>query len=128
MKAVSPESSDSSLSTSSSDSDDSSSDSKSGSKSKKEKKKRKMIQASGKVKFPIESPHAHLQCEHVNKPVKFQELNFKLLHVHVVAGELEILSGEDLSTEERQGRLRLLTKIFMSLKVLRHIMLHGLGT
>ena len=35
---------------------------------------------------------------------------------------------EDLSTEERQGRLRLLTNIFMSLRVLRHIMLHGLGT
>ena len=34
-------------------------------------------------------------------------MNFKLL----VAGELEILSAEDLRKEERQGRLRLLKKI-----------------
>ena len=52
-------------------------------------------------------PNAHLQYEHVNKHVQFQELKFKLL----VAGEFEILSGEDLSTEERNGRLRLLKKI-----------------
>ena len=101
----------SSSSSSSSDSDDSSSDNKSHSKSKKKKKKKKKsgisAKASDKVKFPQEWPHAHLQYEHVNKHVKFQDLNFKLL----VAGELEILSGEDLTTVERQGRLRLLKKI-----------------
>lgn len=63
--------------------------------------------ASDKVKFPQEWPHAHLQYEHVNKQIKFQELSFRLL----IAGELEILSAEDLSTEERQGRLKLLKKI-----------------
>ena len=45
-------------------------------------------------------PHAHLQYEHVNKHVKFQEMNFKLL----VPGEFELLSWEDLSTKERHGR------------------------
>ena len=102
------------ISSSSSDSDDSSSDNHSNSKSKKKNKKKKKKKKSGisakasdKVKFPQEWPHAHLQYEHVNKHVKFQDLNFKLL----VAGELEILSGEDLSKEERQGRLRLLKKI-----------------
>ena len=69
------------------------------SKSKKEKKKKSGINAksSDKVKFPQEWPHAHLQYEHVNKQIKFQELSFRLL----IAGELEILSAEDLSTEER---------------------------
>ena len=109
--------SDSSInSSSSSDSDDSSSDDQSHSNSKakkknKSKKKKKKsgisAKASDKVKFPQEWPHAHLQYEHVNKHVKFQDLNFKLL----VAGELEILSAEDLSKEERQGRLKLLKKI-----------------
>ena len=103
------------ISSSSSDSDDSSSDDQSHSNSKaKKKNKRKKKKKSGisanvsdKVKFPQEEPHAHLQYEHVNKHVKFQDLNFKSL----VAGELELLSAEDLSKEERQGRLRLLKKI-----------------
>ena len=96
-------------SSSSSDSDSYSLD-KGHSKSKKQKKKKRSginAKSSDKVKFPQEWPHAHLQYEHVNKHVKFQDLNFKLL----VAGELEILSSEDLSNEERQGRLKLLKKI-----------------
>ena len=39
--------------------------------------------------------------------MKFKELTFRLF----VAGELEIISGEDLTTEEKQGRLKLLKKI-----------------
>ena len=38
-----------------------------------------------------------MQYKHVKKHVKFKEFNFKLL----VASELEILSVEDLSTEEK---------------------------
>ena len=95
---------DSSSSSSSSDDDSTDNDSKS-KKNEKKKKKKSGINAksSDKVKFPQEWPHAHLQYEHVNKQIKFQELSFRLL----IAGELEILSAEDISTEERQGRLKL---------------------
>ena len=100
---------DSTCSSSSSSSDDDSTDNDSKSKKKEKKKKKSGINAksSDKVKFPQEWPHAHLQYEHVNKQIKFQELSFRLL----IAGELEILPAEDLSTEERQCRLKLLKKI-----------------
>lgn len=96
---------------SSSSESDESSDSQEERKKKKKKNKRKKsgisAKASDKVKFPQEWPHAHLQYEYVNKQVKFEELNLKLF----MAGELEIISGVDLSLEERQGRLKLLKKI-----------------
>ena len=101
----------SSSSSSLSSSDDESTDSECRSKSKKKTKKKLKsginAKASDKVKFPQEWPHAHLQYEHVDKQMKFKELTFRLF----VAGELEIISGEDLTTEEKQGRLKLLKKI-----------------
>ena len=60
-------------------------------KSKKSTKRKKSgINAndSDRVKNPQKWPHSHLQFEHVNKQVKFDELNFQLF----VAGELEIIS------------------------------------
>ena len=63
--------------------------------------------ASDKVRYPQRWPHAHLQFEYVNKQVKFEDLDFKLF----VAGELEIIAGDDISAMERAGRLDLLRKI-----------------
>ena len=119
---------DSTCSSPSSSSDDDSTDNDSKSKKKEKKKKKSGINAksSDKVKFPQEWPHTHLQYEHVNKQIKFQDLSFRLL----IAGELEILSAEDLSTEERQGRLKLLKRFFiivavMNLRVSKHTMQLG---
>lgn len=78
-------------------------------KKKKHKKKKSGIsaQASDRVRYPQRWPHSHLQFEHVNKQVRFDELDFKLF----VAGELEIISDSELTSSERTGRLNLLKKI-----------------
>lgn len=78
-------------------------------KQKKHKKKKSGInaKASDRVKNPQKWPHSHLQFEHVNKQVKFDELNFQLF----VAGELEIISEKDLSSTEKSGRIALLKKL-----------------
>ena len=97
-----------------SSSEGSSSDNDSGDSENKKKKKHKHKKKSGinakasdKVRYPQKWPHAHLQYEHVNKQVKYDELDFKLF----VAGELEIISEDSISSTERQGRLKLLKKI-----------------
>ena len=73
----------------SSDSSESSFEESESSVSKKQKKKLKHSQkkksginakASDKVKFPQRWPHAHLQFEHVNEQVKFDELDFNSLN------------------------------------------------
>ncbi|MES9880277.1 MAG: hypothetical protein ABW185_05280 [Sedimenticola sp.] len=79
-------------------------------KSKKSKSKLKSgisAKASDKVRFPQQWPQSNLQYEYVNKAVKFDELDFKLF----VAGELEIISADNISKLERTGRLALLKKI-----------------
>lgn len=100
------------MSNSSSDSS-SSEDSLSSCENEKKKKKHKHMKISGinakasdKVRHPQKWPHAHLQYEHVNKQVKYDELDFKLF----IAGELEIISEDGISSTERQGRLQLLKK------------------
>lgn len=107
----SDEETDSSDSRSSSDSyfDDSSDDQSKKKKKNKSKKKKSGInaKASDRVKHPQKWPQSHLQFEYVNKQVKFDELDFKLF----VAGELEIISDDELSPAERSGRLTLLKKI-----------------
>ena len=50
---------------------------------------------------PQKWPHAHLQYEHANKQVKSDELDFKLF----IAGELEIILEDGITTIEKQGRL-----------------------
>ena len=101
----------SSSSSDSSSSDDSSTSSNSEKKKKKKHKHKKKsginAKASDKVRYPQKWPHAHLQYEHVNKQVKYDELDFKLF----IAGELEIISEDGISSVERQGRLKLLKKI-----------------
>ena len=101
----------SSSSSDSSSSDDSSTSSDSEKKKKKKHKHKKKsginAKASDKVRYPQKWPHAHLQYEHVNKQVKYDELDFKLF----IAGELEIISEDGISSVERQGRLKLLKKI-----------------
>ena len=110
LSDLSSSSSDSSSSSYFEDSDD---DSKSEKKSKKKhkhshrKKSGINAKASDKVKHPQKWSHAHLQYEHVNKHVKFDDLDFKLF----IAGELEIISEEGLPSVERKGRLQLLKKI-----------------
>ena len=80
-------------------------------KSKKNKSKSKKhrsginAKAADRVKFPQKWPQAFLH--HVSKQVKFEQLDFKLL----IAGELEIISEEDLTKSELEGRLSLLKKI-----------------
>ena len=82
-------------------------------KQKKYKKKKSGInaKASDRVNNPQKWPHSHLQFEHVNKQVKFDELNFQLF----VAGELEIISKKDLSSTEKSGRIALLKTISLLL-------------
>lgn len=75
-------------------------------KSKKKSKSGINTKASDKVKFPQKWSHSFLQYEHVNKSVSFENLDLKLF----VAGELEIISDESLSKEERKGRVALLKK------------------
>lgn len=82
-------------------------------KSKKSKSKSKKhrsginAKAADRVKFPQKWPQAFLHHEHVSKQVKFDQLDFKLF----IAGELEIISEENLTKTESQGRLSLLKKI-----------------
>ena len=99
----------SSSSSESSSSEDSSSENEKKKKKKHKHKKKSGIKAkaSDKVRHPQKWPHAHLQYEHVNKQVKYDELDFKLF----IAGELEIISEDGISSTERQGRLKLLKKI-----------------
>ena len=88
----------------------STSDSDSSKKKKKHKKHKKSginAKASDRVKNPQCWPHAHLQYEFVNKQVKFDEHDMRLF----IAGETEIIAAEDLSEEEKKGRLNLLKKI-----------------
>ena len=59
------------------------------------------------MKNPQCWPHAHLQYEFVNKQVKFDEHDMRLF----IAGETEIIAAEDLSKEEKKGRLNLLKNI-----------------
>ena len=104
------DSSSSSVSSSSSSESSSSSDSESIKKKKKHRKHKKSginAKASDRVKNPQKWPHAHLQYEFVNKQMKFDELDMKMF----IAGEMEIISAEDLSDSERKGRLNLLKKI-----------------
>ena len=100
------QSSDSYFDSSDSESDESSKKKK---KHRKHKKKKSGINAKAldRVKYPQKWSHSHLQFEHVNKRVKFDELDFKLF----IAGELEILSDDDLTPTERSGRLSLLKNI-----------------
>ena len=100
----------SSSSSSESESTDSSSTDSDSSKKKKKKHKSKKHKKSGinakssdKVKDPQRWPHAYLQYEFVNKQVKFDELDFKLF----LAGEISIISADDLSETERKVRLDL---------------------
>ena len=96
-----------------SDSSNSSCSTQSDSSCKKKKKHRKHkksginAKSSDKVKDPQRWPHAYLQYEFVNKQVKFDELDFKLF----LAGEISIISSDDLTESERKGRLDLLKKI-----------------
>ena len=109
LKCVSFEECSSSSDYESSDSS-SSSDSESTKKKKKHKKRKRSgisAKASDKVKDPQRWPQAYLQYEFVNKQVKFDQLDFKLF----LAGEISIISSDDLSESERQGRLSLLKKI-----------------
>ena len=82
-------------------------------KSKKNKSKSKKhrsginAKAADRVEFPQKWPQAFLHHEHVSKQVKFEQLDFKLF----IAGELEIISEEDLTKSELEGRLSLLKKI-----------------
>ena len=101
-----------SSSSSSGDSSDSSSasDDDNSKKKKKHKKHKKSginAKASDRVKNPQRWPHAHLQYEFVNRQVKFDDLDMKMF----IAGEMEIISADDLSDSERKGRLNLLKKI-----------------
>ena len=87
--------------------DDCKSEKKSNKKHKHKKKSGINAKASDKVRYPQKWPHAHLQYEHVDKHVKYDELDFKLF----IAGELKIISEEGLASAERKGRLQLLKKI-----------------
>ena len=108
LSDMSSTSSDSDSSSYFDDSDDSKSEKKSKKKRSKHKKKSGInAKASDKVRHPQKWPHAHLQYEHVNKQVKFDDLDFKLF----IAGKLEIISEESLASPERKGRLQLLKKI-----------------
>ena len=109
LKCVSFEECSSSSDYESSDSS-SSSDSESTKKKKKHKKRKRSgisAKASDKVRDPQRWPQAYLQYEFVNKEVKFDQLDIKLF----LAGEISIISSDDLSESERQGRLSLLKKI-----------------
>ena len=78
-------------------------------KKKKSHKKKSGIRAkaSDKVKYPQKWPHSHLQFEHVNKQIKYDEFDFELF----IAGELEIISDESIPRSERKGHINLLKKI-----------------
>ena len=52
-------------------------------------------------------PQTNLQYEYVSKGVTFQQLDFKLF----VAGELEIISSQNIGDKEKKARVALLKKI-----------------
>lgn len=52
-------------------------------------------------------PNMKLQLEYCGKDINFSNLNFKML----VAGKLEIISDPTISSNEREGRLRLLKEV-----------------
>lgn len=109
-------------STSASSSSSSSSSSSVQERRKKSKKKRSKAKkhTAGKLKSGISKkshkvrivrqelyPHQLLNYEFTNKEVAFKDLSFATL----VAGEMEILSLDDISAEERQMRIALLKKL-----------------
>ena len=73
----------------------------------KPKKSGMVAKSSDAVRYPQLWPHAALQDEYLFKCLSFSELDFRLL----VAGELEIISSDNISSVERSGRLRLLKRL-----------------
>ena len=81
-------------------------------KKKKRKKKKKVksginAKAADRVKHPQRWPQAYLQFEFVSKQLKYDDLDFK----QFIAGELGIISEDDISEVEKQGRIDFLKKI-----------------
>lgn len=76
-------------------------------KSKSRTKSGIQSKPSDKVKIQLLWSHATLQHELVNASVKFVDLDLKLF----IAGELEIITNDDISEIEKAGRLSLLKKI-----------------
>ena len=79
---------------------------------KKKKKKKKVksginAKAADRVKHPQRWPQAYLQFEFVSKQLKYDDLDFK----QFIAGELGIISEDDISEVEKQGRIDFLKKI-----------------
>ena len=80
--------------------------------SKKKKKKKKVksginAKAADRVKHPQRWPQAYLQFEFVSKQLKYDDLDMK----QFIAGELGIISEDDISQVEKQGRIDFLKKI-----------------
>jgi hypothetical protein len=118
MSKLGLELSDSSTNSDSSDTDraqcsDSDAKSKSGRKSSKSRRRRRYVKsgirakASDKVKEQALYPHAALQFEFVSENVEFKNLSFS----QFVAGELEIITGGEISDLEMEARLALLKKL-----------------
>ena len=87
-------------------------DDKDDEKKKKRKKKKKVksginAKAANRVKHPQRWPQAYLQFEFVSKQLKYDDLDFK----QFIAGELVIISEDDISEVEKQGRIDFLKKI-----------------
>ncbi len=89
-------------------------DSDSDTDSETEVRRRKKSIKSGMVAKPSDRvkarqiwPHVSLKYNVVQKNITFADLNFALM----VAGELETISREDITSAERQGRLHLLKQI-----------------
>ena len=101
---------------SSSEEDSDSSGSSGSDKRRKDKKKRgkgsklrsgMVAKNSDEVRFPQLWPQKGLKQQFVTSRPKFRDLDFRLL----MAGELEIISREGISAQERKGRLSLLKDI-----------------
>ena len=80
-------------------------------KKKKKKKKKKVksginAKAADRVKRPQRWPQAYLPYEFVSKQLKYDDLDMK----QFIAGELGIISEDDISEEEKQGRIEFLKK------------------
>ena len=65
------------------------------------------VRASEDVKNPQVWPHTLLDFEFISNPIDFMELDLALF----VAGELEVLSGDDLSEKEKDCRRELLKSV-----------------
>ena len=59
------------------------------------------------MKQQLKWPHSALQYEFVNDNIEYNDLDMKLF----IAGELEIITGKNISDVEKQGRLDLLKRI-----------------